>query len=233
MVAFIVDVAGHVNYEYNYIMVKVCKSTENDRTNKARHMVGYVRVSMSDQDNRRQKDELVRFGVDPRDIWEDKASGRDMDRPGWKACWRDLRVGDLLVVQSIDRLGRSLVEVAQTLKALHEKGCDLKILSMDIDTRNPMGRFIFGVMAAFAEMERELIRERTLSGLAAARARGRTGGAKKQVSDDQIRAAIARLAGGEMKRDVAASLNITRQGLDKRINQLREQELAKESQIND
>ncbi len=229
MVTFIVDVAESVNYEYNYIMVKVCKSTEINSENKPRHMVGYVRVSMSDQDNRRQKDELVRFGVNPRDIWEDKASSRDMERPGWKACWLDLREGDLLVVQSIDRLGRSLVEVAQTLKALHEKGCDLKILSMDIDTRNPMGRFIFGVMAGFAEMERELIRERTLSGLAAARARGRKGGAKRQVSDDQIRAAIARLADGEMKRDVAASLKISRQGLDKRINQLREKELAKDN----
>lgn len=227
MVTFIVDVAESVNYEYNYIMVKVCKSTEINSANKPRHMVGYVRVSMSDQDNRRQKDELVRFGVDPRDIWEDKASGRDMERPGWKACWHDLREGDLLVVQSIDRLGRSLVEVAQTLKALHEKGCDLKILSMGIDTRNPMGRFIFGVMAAFAEMERELIRERTLSGLAAARAKGRTGGAKKRVSDAQIRAAIDRLSNDEMKRDVAASLNISRQALDKRINQLREKELAK------
>lgn len=101
---------------------------------------------------------------------------------------------------------------------------------MDIDTRTPMGRFIFGVMAAFAEMERELIRERTLSGLAAARARGRIGGAARQVSDEQVREAIARLAAGEMKKDVVASLGISRQGLDKRMNQLREQELAMEGQ---
>ncbi|MBS0995516.1 recombinase family protein [Gluconobacter japonicus] len=89
-----------------------------------------------------------------------------------------------------------------------------------------IGRFIFGVIAAFAKLERELIRERTLSELAAAREL--TGSARKQVSNDKIRAAIARLADGEMKKDVAASLKISRQGLDKRINQLRAQDLTNE-----
>ncbi len=244
LVAFIVDPPSRCNYESNYGQNNVSKSVTHNRNGKVaappaevldkpRHMIGYARVSMSDQDNRRQIDELTKFGVDPRDIWEDKASGKDMARPGWQACWKDLRDGDLLVVLSIDRLGRSLIEVAQTLKALHAKGCDLKILSMDIDTRTPMGRFIFGVMAAFAEMERELIRERTLSGLAAARARGRIGGAAKQVSDEKVREAIERLAAGEMKKDVAANLGITRQGLDKRINQLRESDLIQENKTND
>jgi DNA invertase Pin-like site-specific DNA recombinase len=209
---------------------KVAALPSNPPLEHKRHMIGYARVSMNDQDNRRQIDALTKFGVDERDIYTDKASGKDEARPGWQACWKDLTAGDLLVVVSIDRLGRSLIEVTQTLKALHAKGCDLKILARDIDTRTPMGRVIFGVLAAFAEMERELIRERTLFGLAAARARGRFGGAAKQISDEQVREAIARLAAGEMKKDIVAELGITRQGLDKRINQLREQDLAMEGQ---
>lgn len=147
-------------------------------------MIGYARVSMSDQNNQRQIDELVKFGVAVEDIYTDQASGKDMKRPGWEACWKDLRgpqeegaQGDLLVIHAIDRLGRDLLQVCQTLKALHDKGCALKVLSMDIDTRTPVGYFTFSIMAAFAEMERKLILERTMHGLAKARARGVIGGA--------------------------------------------------------
>lgn len=156
-------------------------------------MVGYARVSMDDQSNQRQIDEIVKFGVDPRDIFTDMASGRDMKRPGWAACWKDLRGpegdnphGDLLVVHAIDRLGRDMLQVCQTLKALHEKGCALKVLSMDIDTRTPVGYFTFSIMAAFAEMERKLILERTMHGLAKARERGVIGGTVAKYSHQEI-----------------------------------------------
>jgi hypothetical protein len=118
-------------------------------------MIGYARVSMSDQDNRRQIDDLIRFGVDARDIYEDKASGRDMKRPGWQAAWKDLSEGDLLVVHAIDRLGRDLIEVVRTVKELNERGCDIKVLSMDLDTRTPTGRLLLSFMAAMAQWERE------------------------------------------------------------------------------
>ena len=103
-------------------------------------MIGYARVSMSDQDNHRQIEALRAFGVAKEDIYTDKASGRNMKRPGWQACWQDLREGDLLVVQAIDRLGRDVSELFRVLRELHEKGANLKVLTMDLDTRSPAGR---------------------------------------------------------------------------------------------
>lgn len=153
-------------------------------------MVGYARVSMSDQNNQRQIDELVRFGVAAVDVFTDVASGKNMDRPGWEACWKDLREGDLLVIHSLDRLGRDLLEVVKTIRALHDKGANLKVLSMDIDTRTPVGQLIFHVMAAFAQFERELILERTRHGLAKARERGVVGGRQRKWTDEQIEEAV-------------------------------------------
>jgi len=158
---------------------------------KRQHMMGYARVSTNDQNNQRQIDELVAFGVDPRDIFTDTASGRNMKRPGWEACWKDVRAGDLLVIHSIDRLGRDLVEVVQTVRALHQKGANLKVLAMDIDTRTPTGMLMFHFVAAMAEWERALMLERTKHGLQKARERGRVGGAKSEFTDEQIMAAIA------------------------------------------
>lgn len=141
---------------------------------------------MSDQNNQRQIDELVRHGVAPEDIYTDQASGRNMKRPGWQAAWKDLRDGDLLVVHAIDRLGRDLVEVVRTVNELHAKGADLKVITMDLDTRSPTGRLIFSIMAAMAQWERELIVERTKHGLEIARARGSVGGRPVMHSDEKL-----------------------------------------------
>jgi hypothetical protein len=151
-----------------------------------RHRIGYARVSMDDQTNARQIAALVEAGVHPDDVYTDTASGKDMDRPGWEACWKDLRDGDILVVQSIDRLGRSLGQLALTLEAIHAKGADLHVTQFPIDLRSPIGRFMFGQLASFAEFERLYINERTLDGLKRARERGRFGGAKPKHSDEQI-----------------------------------------------
>lgn len=150
------------------------------------HRIGYARVSMSDQNNQRQIDELVRHGVSPKDIYVDTASGRTMGRPGWEACWKDLRKGDLLIVHAIDRLGRDLIEVVRTVNELHNKGADLKIITMDVDTRNPTGRLVFSIMVAMSQWERELIVERTKHGLERAKARGVTGGTKAKHSNDKV-----------------------------------------------
>ncbi|ETC99536.1 hypothetical protein P792_03640 [Asaia sp. SF2.1] len=186
-------------------------------------MVGYVRVSTSDQNNEHQIDSLIKFGVDPRDIFEDKASGKNMARPGWKDCWRDIREKDILVVHSIDRLGRDLVEVVQTVKALHDRGADLKVLTMDLDTRTPTGRLIFAVVAAMAQWERELIVERTRNGLAAARARGKKGGRKPTLTDEQVTEALARIQAGEHAKTVAAEYGVSRQAIYKRSKNMRKE----------
>lgn len=169
-------------------LIPILTSTVPDRVRDIGdpHMVGYARVSMSDQNNQRQVDELVRYGVAAVDIFSDTASGKTMDRPGWFNCWRNLQKNDLLVVLSLDRIGRDLVEVVRTVRALHEKQVNLRVLNLDIDTRTPVGQFVFHIMAAFAQFERELIVERTLHGLQKARERGVVGGVKPTYSDQQI-----------------------------------------------
>lgn len=197
--------------------------SDSDPSTTKRHLVGYVRVSTSDQNNEHQIDSLIKFGVDPRDIFEDKASGKNMARPGWKDCWRDIREKDILVVHSIDRLGRDLVEVVQTVKALHDRGADLKVLTMDLDTRTPTGRLIFAVVAAMAQWERELIVERTRNGLAAARARGKKGGRKPILTDEQVTEALARIQAGENAKTVAAEYGVSRQAIYKRSKNMRKE----------
>lgn len=194
--------------------------SDSDPSTTKRHLVGYVRVSTSDQNNEHQIDSLIKFGVDPRDIFEDKASGKNMARPGWKDCWRDIREKDILVVHSIDRLGRDLVEVVQTVKALHDRGADLKVLTMDLDTRTPTGRLIFAVVAAMAQWERELIVERTRNGLAAARARGKKGGRKPILTDAHVTEALTRIQAGEKAATVAAEYGVSRQAIYKRAKYL-------------
>lgn len=144
-----------------------------------------------------------------------------MERPGWKNCWKELRDGDVLVVTAIDRLGRDLIEVVQTVKALHDKGADLKVLSMDLDTRTATGRLIFAIIAAMAQWERELIVERTINGLAAARARGKTGGRKAVLSDSQVAEAMTRIQAGEKSGEVAADYGVTRQAIYRRAKNMR------------
>jgi DNA invertase Pin-like site-specific DNA recombinase len=185
------------------------------------HMVGYARVSMSDQNNQRQIDELTKFGVDPRDIFTDSASGKTMNRPGWKALAKDIREGDLLVVHALDRLGRSIVDVIRTIEELEKRGVMVKVLTMDIDTRTPIGRFVIHIMAAMAQMERELIVERTRHGLAKARERGRTGGRPQRITDEQVKDAIRREKKGEFVSDIAKEYGVSRNGLYKRIHAMK------------
>lgn len=159
------------------------------------HMVGYARVSMNDQSTQRQVDELVLAGVAAVDIFSDTGTGANMDRPGWEACTKDLQVGDILVVHSLDRLSRDVIDTMTTLKELREKGVRVKILTMDVDSDTPIGRFMLAQMAAFAEFERDTIRERTLHGLEKARARGVFGGSKPKWTDEQVKAAMERAKG--------------------------------------
>ena len=153
-------------------------------------MLGYARVSMGDQNNQRQVDEMIRFGVAPEDIFQDKQSGKTMDRPAWKSCFRDLQKGDWLVVYSIDRLGRSLKDLIDIEQQLFEKGVKLKAINQPIDTSTAAGRFQFHIIAAQAQWERENNWERTMHGLHSAKERGSKSGRDEEFSDKVIKAAL-------------------------------------------
>jgi DNA invertase Pin-like site-specific DNA recombinase len=162
-------------------------------------LIGYARVSSADgrQSTDLQRDALTAAGVDPARIYEDRASGKRDDRPGLAACLQALRAGDTLVVWKLDRLGRSLPHLVTTVRDLDARGVGLRVLSGEgaaLDTSTPAGRLVFGLFAALAEFERDLIRERTMAGLAAARARGRKGGRRFALTKAQVRLAQAAMA---------------------------------------
>lgn len=160
-------------------------------------LIGYMRVSTSDQNLDLQRDALIKVGVAERDIYADKASGKKDERPGLEACLRALREGDILIVWKLDRLGRSLQHLVSTVQGLATRGVGFRVLTghgADIDTTTAAGKLVFGIFAALAEFERELISERTRAGLAAAKARGRKGGRRPKVSPIEIAGVRARLA---------------------------------------
>jgi DNA invertase Pin-like site-specific DNA recombinase len=169
-------------------------------------LIGYARVSKADgsQSLDLQHDALRAAGVRQDHIYEDRASGSRDDRPGLEACLRALREGDVLVVWKLDRLGRTLAHLVNTVKDLSGRGVGLRVLTgkgAQIDTTTSSGRMIFGIFATLAEFERDLIRERTVAGLAAARARGRKGGRKFALTKAQVRLAQAAMA----QRDTSVS----------------------------
>ena len=131
------------------------------------------------------------------DSYSDRASGKKDVRPGLEACLKALREGDTLVIWKLDRLGRSLHHLVNTVNDLSERGVGLKVLTgtgAQIDTTTSAGRLSFGIFAALADFESDLIRERTMAGLAAARARGRKGGRKFALSKTQVRMAQVAMA---------------------------------------
>ncbi len=143
----------------------------------------YARVSTDDQDLSLQRDALT--GVNCERIFTDTMSGGKAERPGLGEVLDFCRPGDTLVVWRLDRLGRSLPHLIETIADLAARGIGFKSLTEQIDTTTPGGKLIFHVFGALAEFERDLIRERTNAGLAAARARGRTGGRPKKLADQR------------------------------------------------
>ena len=169
-------------------------------------LVGYARISKADGSQLLdlQQDALINAGVLPEQIYEDETSGKTDQRSGLDACLKALREGDILVVWKLDRLGRNLRHLVNTVQDLAGQGIGLKVITgqgAEIDTTTPSGKLVFGIFAALAEFERELIRERTKAGLAAARARGRKGGRKYGLTKAQVRLAQAAMS----KRDTSVS----------------------------
>jgi DNA invertase Pin-like site-specific DNA recombinase len=145
--------------------------------------IGYARVSTTDQNLDLQKDALN--SADCEKIYTDKMSGTKTERPGLNQILGILREGDTLVVWKLDRLGRSLTHLIKIMNILDERSIYFKSVQESLDTSTPGGKLIFHVFGALAEFERDIIRERTLAGLAAARARGRVGGRPRKLTKEQ------------------------------------------------
>ena len=175
-------------------------------------LIGYVRVSKNDgsQTLAPQRDALLAAGVEPERIYQDLASGRHDARPGLLACLKALQLGNTLVLWKLDRLGRDLRHLVSTAEDLRVRGVGLKVLTGGIDTTSSTGRLVFGIFATLAEFERDLILERTMAGLAAARARGRAGGRPRLMTRAKLRTAMAMMADrGNAATDVAKQLGIS------------------------
>jgi DNA invertase Pin-like site-specific DNA recombinase len=161
-------------------------------------LLGYARVSTDDQRLDLQRDALIKAGVQPGRIYEDKLSGARSDRPGLEAVLKAARDGDTLVVWRLDRLGRTMVDLIKLVTDLEARGVGFRSLTENIDTTTPAGKLIFHVFGALAEFERNLTRERTRAGLLAARARGRVGGRKRAMTDRDVAVAKTLLREGSL-----------------------------------
>ena len=187
-------------------------------------LIGYVRVSKSDgsQTLDLQRDALLESGVDAGRIYEDLASGRKDDRPGLATCLKALQPGNTLVVWKLDRLGRDLKHLVGLVDELHQRQVGLKVLAgagAQIDTTTANGKLVFGIFAALAEFEAELIRERTKAGLTAARARGRLGGRPRKMTATTLKMAMTAMAEpGSHPQEVARRLGITTSTLYAYVN---------------
>ncbi len=144
-------------------------------------LIGYVRVSTAEQNADLQINELNKAECEK--IFQDKVSGAKTERPGIQDAFDFLREGDCLVVWRLDRLGRSLIHLIETINQLEERGIGFRSLQEAIDTTTSGGRLVFHIFGALAEFERNLIRERTIAGLEAARARGRVGGRPRALDE--------------------------------------------------
>lgn len=170
--------------------------------------IGYARVSTADQDTASQLDVLRAAGCDV--IYQEKASTRTHRRPELEKALAALNVGDVFTVCRFDRAARSVIDLVRIVAAIEEKGANIVSLTQAIDTTTATGRMFFNVTAAFAELERDTIRERTLAGLATARKNGRVGGRPRRLRPEQIEQAAKLIDNGEEVTAVARSFNVAR-----------------------
>jgi DNA invertase Pin-like site-specific DNA recombinase len=181
---------------------------------------GYGRVSTRDQHTEAQHDALVAAGVEEKYIYVEKASTRLAVRPELEKLRKMLRPGDVLVVTKVDRLARSLLDLISIADDLRKEGVTLEVLSGTFNRDDPMGEAFFQMTGVFAQLERDLIRQRTNEGLEAARARGRTGGRKAKLTDAQA-AEVRRLYAAREKTvaEIGELFGITRESVYRYVKQ--------------
>jgi DNA invertase Pin-like site-specific DNA recombinase len=191
--------------------------------------IGYARVSTRDQKEDSQVDELTAAGCTK--VYVDKCTGKHAKRPQLDRCLASLRAGDVLVITRLSRAMRSLKHLLELAEVLRDRGVDLVVLKQDIDTTTPTGRLVFHIMAAFDEFQRELIVEGTHEGLAAAKARGKTGGRRPALSREQKR--LARRLRGEGKNvvTIARLLGVSRPTIYRALDEALPEEQADTSSL--
>ncbi|WP_205191585.1 recombinase family protein [Burkholderia sp. LMG 13014] len=189
--------------------------TDQHTRDLAGHIIGYARVSTADQDATMQRQALDAAGA--MKVFEDVASGAKADRPGLAAALAYLREGDTLAVWRLDRLGRSLPHLVQTVAELEQRGVGFRSLTESIDTTTPNGRLVFHLFAALADFERDLIRERTRAGLVVAAARGKKGGRRPVMTPEKLTKARALMANGLTAREAAARVKVGKTALYKAL----------------
>lgn len=178
-------------------------------------LIGYARVSTDEQNLDLQLDALKAAGCEQ--TFTDKVTGAAKTKDGLEEALKYARDGDTLVVWKLDRLGRTVKGLVELVEGIQQRGVQFNSITDSIDTSTAAGRFFFHVMAALAQMERELIRERTTAGLKAARARGRLGGRKAMMDDSKIESAKHLLDSGMTSREVATNLGVSRATLYRAI----------------
>jgi DNA invertase Pin-like site-specific DNA recombinase len=174
--------------------------------------IGYMRVSTDSerQTTNLQKDALLKSGVDPRHIFEDKISGTKDKRIGLEKALEFLQPGDCLVVWKLDRLGRSLSHLLSIIKDLHRRGIAFKSLTEQMDTTTAHGELLFNMFGSLAQYERALIKERVIAGLESAKRRGRIGGRPRAISEEKMEAILEDLRSGTSKAAVCRNFGIKR-----------------------
>lgn len=180
----------------------------SDAPNTTGARIGYARVSTDSQTTDSQTDRLTAAGCER--IFIETASGALRGRPELARCLDYLRPGDVLVVVKLDRLGRSLAHLIETVTTLDSRGIGLVSLTESIDTTTAAGRLLLHVLGAVAQFERDLIAERTQAGLAAARARGRTGGRPPKITPEKVEAARTLIASGRTVEQAARAVGVSR-----------------------
>ena len=187
-------------------------------------LLGYARTSTKEQRLDLQLDALRAAGVKERYLYIDQLSGTRKDRPGFLQCLHDLRDGDTLVVWKLDRMARSLRHCMDLLVELRERKVELLVLTghfAHTAVETSEGKLLFAIFAALAEFERDLIRDRVLAGLAAARSRGRTGGRRAKLAPDQQRLAVQMAHGGTPVTAIARHFGCARQTIYTTLAQAR------------
>ena len=193
-------------------------------TNKVfRMIIGYMRVSTEDQDTQLQKDALLKYGVDERNIYQDKVSGIKDNRDGLAKALEYLQSGYTLVVWKLDRLGRSLAHLISIINDLKEKDISFVSITEGMDTTTASGELFFHIFGALAQFERSLIQQRVRAGLESARAKGRVGGRPRAIDDEKLEAIKEALANGMSKAAACRTFGVKRSTLIDSLNRLENQ----------